>query len=64
MARYERDVREIVYRAYVTDALQGIPQMKYNVNRWVDTLKSDEERDTRTAEEVVDDVIAALSGGG
>lgn len=62
-ALYERDMREIVYRTYVTDALRNIPQMKYSSTRWVDTLNLRGAKDDRSADEIVDDVVAALSGG-
>lgn len=62
-ARYESSVRELSYRTYVTDMLRNIPQMTYLNVRWVDTLKSKASRDDRSAEQIVDDVIASLSGG-
>ena len=64
LARFERDMSELGYRIYVTDMLMNIPQMKYFSHRWADTLNLDKrKRDTRSAEEIVDDVIASLSGG-
>ena len=63
MALRRRDLKEFSYRVYVTDMLQNIPQMKYLNARWFDTVKSNAEVDNRTADEIVDDVIASLSGG-
>ena len=63
MALFERDMRELHYRIYVTDMLRNIPQMTYLTDRWVDTLKSNTRRSTKTAEEIVDEVVASLSGG-
>lgn len=49
------------YRTYVTDSLRLIPQMASLTVRWADLV--DEEREPeRTAEEIVDDVIARLEG--
>ena len=62
-ALYERDVKELHYRIYVTDMLRNIPQMTYFTERWADTLKSNRKADRRNAEEIVDDLIASLSGG-
>lgn len=63
LAKYERNVIEYGYRVYVTDMLRNIPQMTYITTRWADALKSDV-REERTAEQIVDDVVASLSGGG
>ena len=63
LALFERDMRELHYRVYVTDMLRNIPQMTYLTDRWVDTLKSNTRRSTKTAEEIVDEVVASLSGG-
>lgn len=63
IALFERDMKELSYRVYVTDMLRNIPQMTYFNERWVDGLKSNAERDNRTAEQIVDDVMASLSGG-
>lgn len=62
-ASYERNMREYGYRVYVTDMLRNIPQMTYITTRWADALKSNV-REERTAEQIVDDVVASLSGGG
>lgn len=62
MASYEKQMKELSYKIYVTDMLRNIPQMTYFNARWADTLKSKEE-DNRTPEQVVDDLIASLSGG-
>ena len=63
IALRRRDIKELSYRVYVTDMLQNIPQMKYLNARWADTLESRDGGDDRTASEIVEDVIAALSGG-
>ena len=63
MALFERDMKELHYRVYVTDMLRNIPQMTYLTDRWIDTLKSNARRSTKTAEEIVDEVVASLSGG-
>ena len=63
MALFERDMKELHYRIYVTDMLRNIPQMTYLTDRWADTLKSNTRRSTKTAEEIVDEVVASLSGG-
>ena len=62
-ALYERDMKELHYRIYVTDMLRNIPQMTYLTDRWIDTVKSNRKADNRTADEIVDDLIASLSGG-
>lgn len=62
-AVFRREIIDRNYRIYVTDALNNIPQMKYTTLRWADTLESTHVSDNRSADEIVDDVIAALSGG-
>lgn len=61
-AIFEHEMRERSYRIYVTDMLRNIPQMVYITYRWADTLKSNVTNE-KSAEEIVDDVIASLSGG-
>lgn len=53
---YERVVRDS-YRAYVTDALNNIPQGKYLTKRWYDIVRQPEEID---ADATIDHVAAAL----
>ena len=61
-ATFEHEMREQSYKIYVTDMLRNIPQMVYLTYRWADTLKSNGTEE-KTAEEIVDGVIASLSGG-
>ncbi len=49
------------YRIYVTDSLRLIPQMASLTQRWADVTNEDREPE-RTAEEIVDDVVARLEG--
>lgn len=57
VARIEEYNREMAYRIYVTDSLQGIPQGKYTTVRFYDMLYSKEEEEEKTAEEIVQDVV-------
>ena len=60
-ARVRGRLMEHSYRTYVTDSLRLIPQMASLTVSWADLV--DEEREPeRTAEEIVDDVIARLEG--
>lgn len=64
VSRYERELKHLTYQIYVTDMLRNIPQMTYLTHRWIDGVKSNGmKRDTRTAEQIAEDVIKAVSGG-
>lgn len=63
LALFERDMREFSYKVYVTDMLRNIPQMTYFNDRWLDAVESRTSKDERSADEIVDDVIASLAGG-
>lgn len=47
----------MAYRFYVTNCLQNIPQNKYITKSFHDMLYPEPE-DTRSAEEIVEDVVA------
>ena len=47
----------MAYRFYVTNSLQNIPQNKYITKTFYDMLYP-EPQDDRSAEEIVDDVVA------
>lgn len=58
-ARLTRDNRDSVYRIYVTDALQGIPQQKFSNKRYIDLIQP-VKVDTRTGDEIAAEVIKKL----
>lgn len=60
-ARVRAMLMERSYRIYVTDSLRLIPQMASLTQRWADVTNEDREPE-RTAEEIVDDVVARLEG--
>lgn len=53
---HERALRDS-YRAYVTDALNNIPQGKYTQVRWSEAIKPHEDID---ADATIDRIAAAL----
>jgi hypothetical protein len=57
--------RDLAYRFYVTDALQNIPQNRYNPKRFYDILYPRPE-DDRSGDEIAAEVIrnAGLHFGG
>ena len=57
IARLDEEDREMAYRFYVTNSLQNIPQNKYITKTFYDMLYP-EPQDDRSAEEIVDDVVA------
>lgn len=59
MARLEESDRDMAYRFYITDALQNIPQNKYNVKRFYDIINPKPE-DNRSGDEIAVDVISKL----
>lgn len=60
-ARVRAMLMDRSYRIYVTDSLRLIPQMASLTQRWADVTNEDREPE-RTAEEIVDDVVARLEG--
>lgn len=60
-ARVRAMLMDRSYRIYVTDSLRLIPQMASLTQRWADVTSEDREPE-RTAEEIVDDVVARLEG--
>lgn len=61
MAKVLREVKEMSYRAYVTDSLRLIPQMHYLTHKWSDIMdRARKPRQERTAEQIVEDVISKL----
>lgn len=59
MGRYNKQMAERFYRIYITDSLRLMPQMKYLTTRWAEAMGY-AERDERTAEEIIDDVLGRL----
>lgn len=55
-ARIETEKRDEAYRFYVADSLRAAPQNMYLVRRFEDILYPKPE-DTRTAEEIAEEVI-------
>lgn len=57
MAKYSEQERELAYKIYVTDSLMYAPQMMHKVDRYCDLIMP-KKIDTRSAEEIIDDIIA------
>lgn len=57
VARFEEQQREMAYRNYVTRSLQLIPQNSY-ITASFDEILHPEKIDTRTGDEIAEDVIA------
>ena len=64
VARFEEQQREMAYRNYVTRSLQLIPQNSHIIASF-DEILHPEQIDTRTGDEIAEDVItkAGLSFG-
>jgi hypothetical protein len=60
VARYTDRLTEKSFRVYVTDSLQSIPQMQYKTKRWAELAGIVDPEKERSAEEIVDDVVARL----
>ena len=58
LARFRRDCEEKVYRAYVTDSLWLLPQMRYMQSRWSEL--SEKPKTERTADEIIKHVQMRL----
>ena len=59
-ARYNSAIIEASYRYYVTDSLRLVPQGMYFTTKWRDLVEGRGIGPERTAEEIIDDVIARL----
>lgn len=55
LARYKREMEDLAFRVYVTDALQLLPQSKYPASRYYEVIHPSEEID---AELVIADVVS------
>lgn len=56
-SRIEQERLEYAYKVYVTDSLQAAGENKYLTARWVDIIKDDVNVDTRSADEIVLDIM-------
>ena len=57
-ARIEQEQRDLMYRIYVTDALQAMPQDRYLVQRYADfAVEKNVQEDTRTGDEIAEEII-------
>jgi hypothetical protein len=64
MAFFKKEMHERAYKIYVTDALQLLTKKfggEYLKNRFYDVIEPHIE-DTRTAEEVIDDIRNKITG--
>ena len=57
MARYSQEYREIVFRTYVTDSLQLIPQNKYITRSYCDIINMKNINDNGSADKIAADII-------
>lgn len=63
LARHLKEMKERSYRAYVTNTLRLAPQGMYLMTEWTDVIDSIERpQPERSAEEIVDGVIARMGG--
>ncbi len=56
VARYKEHQRELAYRIYLTDTVYSVFHL---TTRWYDVVKPKASVDTRTAEEIIGDVMTA-----
>lgn len=53
----KREAKENAFRIYVTDTLYAISTGHGMTMRYIDLIKEDDDKDTRSAEQIVNDVI-------
>lgn len=56
VARFKEYQRDLAYRIYLTDTVYSAFHL---TTRWYDVIKARTSRDTRSAEEIVGDIVAA-----